>query len=88
MKESIIMPDGSYIPEPDYFKCLGVLFDNKLTFKRHTDIICCKINRIVGILWKNEHLNIEAKKMICQSRRITSLLRLSHMGLKLLEKLY
>ena len=67
LKESIIMPDGSYIPEPDSVKYLGVHFDNKFNFKRHIDIICCKINRIVGILWKGEHLNVEAKKMIYHS---------------------
>ena len=67
LKESIIMPDGSYIPEPDYVKYLGVHFDNKFNFKRHIDIICCKINRIVGILWKGEHLNVDAKKMIYHS---------------------
>ena len=58
------MPDLRNISEPSNVKYLGVYFDNDLRFKRHIDITCCKINRMVGILWKSEHLNLEAKKMI------------------------
>ena len=63
-KEHIEMPDNNVIYEPENVKYLGVYFDGKLTFKKHIDILCCKINRIVGTLWKSEHLNLEAKKMI------------------------
>ena len=65
--ECIQMPDKSIISEPPNVKYLGVYFDNELRFKRHIDITCCKINRMVGILWKSEHLNLEAKKMIYHS---------------------
>ena len=64
MAEGIEMPDGTIINEPDTVKYLGVLFDNKFKFSTHIDILFCKINRIVGILWKSEHLTIEAKKLI------------------------
>ena len=67
MNELIEMPDGNIISEPEHVKYLGVYFDNNLKFKRHIDITCCKINRMVGILWKSEHLNLEAKKMIYHS---------------------
>ena len=65
--EFIVMPDDSYIFEPPNVKYLGIYFDNKLSFKRHIDIICCKINRMVGILWKAPHLSIETKKIIYHS---------------------
>ncbi len=58
------MPDESEVYEPEYVKYLGVYFDNRLTFNRHIDIVNCKINRIAGILWKNAHLTLEAKKAI------------------------
>ena len=64
MGEFITMPDESQINEPNFVKYLGVYFDNNLKFKRHIDILRCKINRIVGILWKCDHLNFTAKKMI------------------------
>ena len=64
LSESIEMPDGSLICEPLSVKYLGVLFDNQLNFKNHTSVLCCKLNRIVGILWKSQHLTIEAKKMV------------------------
>ena len=66
-KEFIVMPDNTEVYEPNNVKYLGVQFDNKLTFKKHTDILCCKLNRMVGILWRNEHLNLETKKIIYSS---------------------
>ncbi len=63
-KEHIEMPDGSEIYEPESVKYLGVYFDSKLMFRKHIDILCCKLNRIVGQMWKGEHLTLEAKKMI------------------------
>ena len=65
--EFIVMPDDSYVFEPPSVKYLGVYFDNKLTFKRHIDILCCKLNRMVGILWKCPQLALETKKMIYHS---------------------
>ena len=63
-EEKIVMPDGSDIFEPDNVKYLGVLFDNRLCFRKHILVLCSKINRWVGIFWKSDHLNIEAKKFI------------------------
>ena len=65
--EFIEMPDSSYIFEPPDVKYLGLYFDNTLTFKRHIDILCCKLNRMVGIMWKSNHLSIETKKIIYYS---------------------
>ena len=62
--ENIEMPDGTNIFEPETVKYLGVIMDNQFTFKRHIDVLNCKINRVVGILWKCQHLTFEAKKMI------------------------
>ena len=62
--ESIEMPDGTTIYEPDTVKYLGLLFDNKFKFTMHINILHCKINRIVGILWKSEHLTLDAKKLL------------------------
>ena len=67
LQEWITMPDGSTIYEPDDVKYLGVFFDSKMTFKKHIDIVNCKINRMVGILWKSEHLTSETKKTIYNS---------------------
>ena len=67
LNEFIQMPDGSIISEPENVKYLGVYFDNDFKFKRQIDIICCKINRMVGIVWKSEHLNMQAKKMVYHS---------------------
>ena len=67
LQEWITMPDGSSIYEPDDVKYLGVFFDSKMTFKKHIDIVNCKINRMVGILWKSEHLTTETKKNIYNS---------------------
>ena len=64
LNESIEMPDGTTIEEPDTVKYLGLLFDNQFKFTMHINILSCKINRIVGILWKSEHLNFEAKKLL------------------------
>ncbi len=63
-KEWVSMPDGSEIFEPDNVKYLGVYFDSKLTFKKQVDIVNCKINRMVGILWKSEHLTFETKRTV------------------------
>ena len=62
--ETIEMPDGTVVAEPNTVKYLGVLFDNQFKFSSHIDVLSCKLNRIVGILWKSDHLTIEAKKII------------------------
>ncbi len=64
LTEFIEMPDETIICEPESVKYLGVLLDNRLNFKNHVGVLCCKLNRIVGILWRNDHLTIEAKKMV------------------------
>ena len=65
--EFIEMPDGSFVFEPPNVKYLGVYLDNNLTFKRHIDILCCKLNRMVGIFWKSSHLSIDTKKIVYHS---------------------
>jgi hypothetical protein len=65
--EFIEMPDNSYVFEPPNVKYLGVYLDNKLSYKRHIDILCIKINRMVGVYWKCSHLTIETKKTIYYS---------------------
>ena len=66
-KEWVTMPDGSEVFEPDDVKYLGVYFDSKLSFKKQINIVNCKINRMVGILWKAEHLTHETKKTVYYS---------------------
>ena len=63
-EENIEIPDGTTIFEPENVKYLGVWFDNNFKFLHHIDILACKISRIVGILWKSQHLTLETKKMI------------------------
>ena len=65
--EFIVMPDGNYIFEPPDVKYLGVYIDNTLSYNKHINILCCKVNRIVGILWKCPHLSIKTKKIIYHS---------------------
>ena len=64
IEECIEMPDGSLIYEPESVKYLGVHFDNHFEFRKHIDILNCKISRLVGILWKCEYLSFEAKQMV------------------------
>ena len=64
MTEGEGMPDGTPRTEPGAVKYLGVQFDNSFKFNAHVEILCCRINRIVFILWKSEHLAIKAKKMV------------------------
>ena len=64
IEECIEMPDGSLINEPESVKYLGVHFDNHFEFKKHINILNCKISRLVGILWKCEYLSLEAKQMV------------------------
>ena len=64
LNDCISMPDGSIVTEPDTVKYLGVYFDNKLSFKKQIDVLCCKLSRMVGIFWKSEHMNMESKKIV------------------------
>ena len=65
--ETVEMPDGTDIYESEQVKYLGVYIDGKVTYNHHINIICCKLNRIVGQLWKGGHLNLEAKLLIYYS---------------------
>ena len=44
-----------YLEQKDYVKYLGLLLDNKLSWKPHIDYISTKISRINGILCKLRH---------------------------------
>ena len=65
--ETVEMPDGTDIYESEQVKYLGVYIDGKITYNHNINIICCKLNRIVGQLWKGEYLNLEAKLLIYYS---------------------
>ena len=62
------MPDKSTVFEPPNVKYLGIYFDNKLSFKRHIDILNCKLSRMVGVFWKAAHLSTKTKKIIYHSQ--------------------
>ena len=66
-QETIIADDGNIIVENENVKYLGLYFDSSLNFKRQTAIISCKINRMVGIMWKMPDINILVKKIIYHS---------------------
>ena len=64
LEEFVTMPDGSVITEPDCVKYLGIHFDNHMNFSKHIDIVSSKISRVIGPLWKSDHLNMKAKRAI------------------------
>ena len=65
--EHIIDNEGNITESNDKVKYLGIYIDEKLHFKYHINIVCCKINKVVGTLWKCLHLDIETKKIIYHS---------------------
>ena len=67
ISEYIEIEDGSVIYEDDTIKYLGIHFDNKLLFKKHTTIISCKINRMINSFWKMPNVGIAIKKIIYHS---------------------
>ncbi len=67
LQEHIELDDGTIVVENDKVKYLGMYFDSSLLFKQHVATISCKVNRLVGILWKITDLDIEIKKVIYHS---------------------
>ncbi len=47
--------DNNSIKEKDYIKYLGVLIDNKLNWKQHTQYVNTKVSKGIGILAKMRH---------------------------------
>ena len=48
--------DGSIINQSDSVKFLGLLIDPQLTWKHHIDLLCNKISKTIGVLYKIKHL--------------------------------
>ena len=48
--------DGSIVSQSDSVKFLGLLIDPHLTWKYHTDLLCNKISKTIGVLHKIKHL--------------------------------
>ena len=55
------------IIESETVKYLGIYFDNRFQFKKHTAIVTRKTNRFVGMYWKMADVNLDIKKIIYQS---------------------
>ncbi len=67
LKEHIELDVGTIIIENDKVKYLGMYFDGSLLFKQHVATVSCKVNRLVGILWKMTDLDLDIKKIIYHS---------------------
>ena len=37
-------------------KILGVYIDNNLTWKDHVDNLCNEMSKLIGLLWRSQHL--------------------------------
>ena len=55
---------GSEIKYVSSLKFLGITIDNKLTWKNHIDIICNKVSKNIGILYKLHMLPTVILKML------------------------
>ena len=55
---------GSEIKHVPSLKFLGITIDNKLTWKNHLDIICNKLSKHVGVLYRIKMLPINILRMI------------------------
>ena len=53
--------DNEVLSEVKKTKFLGVIIDNKLTWKEHITYICCKIRRGIGILLKARNVLYKKK---------------------------
>ena len=67
MQENIQTDDGNIIVENEKVKYLGLYFDNTLLFRHQIALVSCKINRMVGIIWKMPDISIDVKKIIYHS---------------------
>ena len=48
--------DGKLIENVKYFKFLGILFDESLTWKCHINMVTNKISKVIGILNRLRHV--------------------------------
>ena len=56
--------DSTIIDEVNDFKFLGVIIDNKLTWKMHITYICTKISQVIGVLAKIRYKISQAAAML------------------------
>ena len=47
------------LEQKDTAKCLGIYFDNNLTWNKHSEYINCKLNRGIGVLRKIKKIRQE-----------------------------
>ena len=64
IQEHFQTSDGTITIENTSVKYLGIHIDRDLKFKKHINITCCKINRMVNTFWKCPIQNIDIKKQI------------------------
>ena len=55
------------IKQVSEFKYLGVLLDNKLSWNRHIEILCSKVSKASGVLYRLKKLPKNAKKLLYHS---------------------
>ena len=67
ISEYIDTVEGSLIYEDETVKYLGIHFDKKLVFKKHTSIVACKLNRLINTFWKMPNIGLDTKKLIYHS---------------------
>ena len=48
--------DGKPIEHVQYFKFLGILFDEHLTWKCHINMVTHKLSKVIGILNRFKHV--------------------------------
>ena len=55
----------NFISSTDHTKFLGILVDNHLNFRYHVNLICTKISKVIGMLFRlNDTLPIDALKTL------------------------
>ena len=67
VNEYVTSENETIIIANDRVKYLGLHIDEQLQFKYHINIVCCKINRMIGTFWKCLVINIKTKKIIYHS---------------------
>ena len=51
-QNSMVMVNGETLESVHSFKYLGVEIDRHLSFEKHVNRICCKVNQQTGLLWR------------------------------------
>ena len=50
---------GSIICEDETVKYLGIHFDSRFTFKKHTSLVACKVTIMINSYWKMPNIGLE-----------------------------